>query len=103
MGEVADARPASGVGDAGLWIMAADGSGQPRQLLTATESVWPESITPDGGGLIYGIGVFARGGVRLHLLSLLETAATGLPLLEFGDRQIGAAISPNGRLARRWS
>lgn len=81
----------------GLWITAADGSGQPSQLLTATEPVWPESITPDGGGLIYGIGVFTRGGDRLHLLSLLETAATGLPLLEFGDRQIGAAISPDGR------
>lgn len=82
----------------GLWITAADGSGQPRQLLTATEPVWPESITPDGDSLIYGIGLFSPSGVmRLHLLSLLETAATGQPLLEFGDWQSGAVISPDGR------
>ncbi|MDO9318296.1 MAG: hypothetical protein Q7V56_08860 [Gammaproteobacteria bacterium] len=82
----------------GLWITAADGSGQPRQLLTATEPVWPESITPDGDGLIYGIGLFPPDGImRLHLLSLQETAATGQPLLEFGDRQFGAVISPDGR------
>jgi len=82
----------------GLWITAADGSGQPRQLLTATEPVWPESITPDGASLIYGIGELAvNAGTRFHLLSLLDTAATGQPLLEFGNRQIGAVISPDGR------
>ncbi len=82
----------------GLWITSADGSGQPRQLLTATEPVWPESITPDGASLIYGIGIPPPGGVlRLHLLSLQESAATSLPLLEFGDSQIGATISPDGR------
>ncbi len=79
----------------GLWITAADGSGQPRQLLKATESVWPESITPDGASLIYAIGEFAD--TRFHLLSLLETDATGQPLLEFGNSQIGAVISPDGR------
>lgn len=82
----------------GLWITAADGSGQPRQLLTATEPVWPESITPDGNSLIFGIGLFSPSGTtRLHLLSLQETAAVGQPLLEFGDRQSGAVISPDGR------
>jgi len=79
----------------GLWIMAADGSGQPRQLLTATEPVWPESITPDGASLIYAIGEFLD--TRFHLLSLRETGATGQPLLEFGNSQIGAVISPDGR------
>jgi len=82
----------------GLWITAADGSGQPRQLLTATEPVWPESITPDGASLIYGIGELAvNAGTRFHLLSLMDTAATGQPLLEFGNNQIGAVISPDGR------
>ncbi|MDP1932065.1 MAG: hypothetical protein Q8L60_11460 [Gammaproteobacteria bacterium] len=82
----------------GLWITAADGSGQPRQLLTATEPVWPESITPDGASLIYGIGELGvNAGTRFHLLSLLDIAASGQPLLEFGNRQIGAVISPDGR------
>ncbi len=55
----------------GLWITAADGSGQPRQLLTATEPVWPESITPDGTSLIYAIGGVTR--PRMQLLSLLAS------------------------------
>ncbi|MDP1932067.1 MAG: hypothetical protein Q8L60_11470 [Gammaproteobacteria bacterium] len=79
----------------GLWITAADGSGQPRQLLKATEPVWPESITPDSASLIYAIGEYL--GTRFHTLSLLDTAATGQPLLEFGNSQIGAVISPDGR------
>jgi len=79
----------------GLWITAADGSGQPRQLLTSTEPAWPESVTPDGANLIYATGEVNS--TRIHLLSLLDTAATGQPLLEFGNSQIGAVVSPDGR------
>lgn len=82
----------------GLWAMAADGSGQPRQLLKASEPVWPDSITPDGASLMYGIGRSPPAGrMRLHLLSLLDRSTSGQALIEFGTRQAGAAISPDGR------
>ena len=76
-----------------LYQMAADGTGEVKQLTETTESLYPSSISPDGKLLVYRVGATA---FDLGLLSL-EGEGAPEPLLdsEFGERN--GEISPDGR------
>jgi Tol biopolymer transport system component len=78
-----------------VWVMNADGSGQPEQLMTASMSLSPTSFSPDGQQLILSQGV---GGVSLlKVLSLQEIENPIQDLLPSDEIQDTAEISPDGR------
>jgi len=78
-----------------LWIMNADGSGQPEQLLRASVSLSATSFSPDGEQLIFIEGVGQEQEIKLLKLPVDgQPPSTLFPDARFGD---GAQISPDGR------
>lgn len=73
----------------GIWIQAADGTGQAQQLLHGPPGSYPVSFSPDGTRLIY-----VAGG-NLFLLNL-DGDAVSKPLMQNSSNENWARISPDG-------
>ena len=79
-----------GEGDSGIFIRAADGTGQEERLTTSSVDQIPQSFTPDGTWLVY------QTAQDLHLMSL-DGDHESRPLLNAPFNEAAASISPNGR------
>jgi serine/threonine-protein kinase len=78
-----------------MHCMAADGSGEAEEILTADETMIPGSFTPDGKHLAY-TGFDDAFGRDLWILSLEADRATR-PLIQTRSDEWSARFSPDGR------
>jgi serine/threonine-protein kinase len=97
-----DGRRLLGSDDGGLqdlfWRIPGDGSAPERltaPTTTAAPNSWPDSISPDGKLLVYGVADPANGG-DLWVLPLTGDR-TPRPLVQGPGNQSGSSFSPDGR------
>jgi len=82
-------------GGFGLWIMNADGSGQPEQLLSSPVNISATTFSADGSQLIFSQGQGTES--KIVMLSLTEIENPIQDLFPANEYQDTAEISPDGR------
>jgi serine/threonine-protein kinase len=83
-------------GTRALYWRASDGIGAVERLLQSPKPLWPMSLTPDGGRLVYVQGDYFSGEADLHVLTLDgERRSEPLIVTEFNESE--AELSPDGR------
>jgi len=84
-------------GKFGLYVVAADGSGQPSLAFSSAMRVTPTSVSPDGRALLFSQPQQGRSRIMMAALADGKIVGEPKPLHDASASEGGAVISPDGK------